>query len=66
MGDNFWGKSASINLGGCNNYISNPRKIQEFINRLCKEIRMTKQGPLYLERFGYGDLLGFSCMQLIY
>ncbi len=65
MGDNFWGKSASINLGGCNNFVSKPGKIREFIDKLCKEINMKKYGILHLEKFGYGDLEGYSCMQFI-
>ncbi len=65
MGEDFWGKSVSINLNGCNSHVSNPKKIQEFIDNLCLEIKMAKHGPLHLERFGYGDLEGYSCMQFI-
>ena len=65
MGDNFWGKSASINLGKCNNHVSNPRKIREFVDNLCKRINMKKHGVLHLKKFGYGKLEGYSCMQFI-
>ncbi len=65
MVENFWGKSVSMNLNGCNNYISNPAKIKEFIESLCQEIHMKKFGPLHIERFGFGDLEGYSCMQFI-
>ena len=65
MGDNFWGKSASINLSGCNSFVSKPKKIREFIDKLCKEILMKKYGILHLKKFGYGNLLGYSCMQFI-
>lgn len=61
----FWGKSVSINLSGCNSHISNPAKIKEFVDILCREIRMKKFGPLHIEKFGSGDLEGYSCMQFI-
>ena len=65
MKEEFWGKSVSINLRGCNKYISSTGKIRKFIAKLCREIKMTRHGPLYVEKFGYGDLLGYSCMQFI-
>ena len=65
MVQKFWGKSAVIDLYGCNNRIKNPERIKEFIDRLCKRINMKKYGPLYLERFGEGKLEGYSCMQFI-
>lgn len=65
MGEDFWGKSVSINLTGCNSHVSNPNKIKEFIDSLCLEIKMTKHGPLHIDKFGYGNLFGFSCMQFI-
>jgi len=65
MDDNFWGKSASINLGGCNDNVSNPKKIREFVDALCKKISMKKYGILHLKKFGYGELEGYSCMQFI-
>lgn len=65
MNDNFWGKSISMNLAGCNENVSDLEKIREFIDKLCLEIKMTPHGPLHIEKFGYGDLLGYSCMQFI-
>lgn len=61
----FWGKSAVIDLIGCNSNISNPDKIKEFIDELCIKIDMKKFGQLHLERFGSGELEGYSCMQFI-
>lgn len=65
MDEKFWGKSAIINLHGCNSNIKNPEKIREFINSLIKEIDMKRYGPLFLDRFGEGNMEGYSCMQFI-
>ena len=65
MVEKFWGKLASIDLVGCNEYVKNPKKIKEFCNKLCKIIKMKKYGPTYLKRFGVGKLKGYSFMQFI-
>ena len=61
----FWGKSASIDLHGCNDNVSNPEQIREFIVELCKRIKMTRHGDVLIDRFGQGSLEGWSCMQFI-
>ena len=61
----FWGKSAVIDLYDCNEYVKNPKKIEEFVKELCELIKMKRHGHLYLERFGDGKLEGYSFMQFI-
>ena len=65
MVQKFWGKLVVINLHGCNDYIQDSKKIKEFIEKLCKKIKMKRHGPLYLDKFGEGRLYGYSCMQFI-
>lgn len=61
-----WGKSTAINLYGCNKAIlSNPSAIKTFIAEIIKKINMVAHGPTYIERFGSGDLEGYSAMQFI-
>ncbi len=61
----MWGKSIHVDLHGCNNYVKNPKKIEEFVAKLCEEINMKRHGPLHLDYFGEGNLKGYSCMQFI-
>ncbi|MEK6878174.1 MAG: S-adenosylmethionine decarboxylase [Nanoarchaeota archaeon] len=65
MNEKLWGKSAMIDLVGCNENIKQPKKIQEFIDKLCSAINMKKHGQCHIERFGYGKLEGWSFMQFI-
>ncbi len=61
-----WGKSVSINLYGCNKEIlADPNAIKKFIANIIKKIHMVAHGPTYIERFGSGDLEGYSAMQFI-
>lgn len=53
----FWGKSASIDLVGCNDNVKKPKEIKRFCDELCKVIKM--------KRFGVGKLEGYSFMQFI-
>jgi len=57
-----------LELSGCNlKYLASKKKIQEFINGICKEIKMEKYGPSYINRFPGGDLwdVGYSFFQFI-
>ncbi|MDO8467645.1 MAG: S-adenosylmethionine decarboxylase [Nanoarchaeota archaeon] len=63
--EKFWGKTASIDLHGCNDLIKNPEKIKEFVIKLCKEIDMERHGDVIIDRFGDGKLEGWSCLQFI-
>lgn len=62
----FWGLSASIDLAGCNRAsIRNPQKIKEFVITLCDLIHMKRHGEPLVERFGEGNLEGYSLFQFI-
>ena len=65
MTEKLWGKLATIDLQGCNEYIKQPKRIKDFVEKLCSEINMNRHGPTYIDRFGYGDLEGYSFMQFI-
>ena len=65
MEESAWGKIAIINLYGCNEYIKNPDKIKEFFKKIMNEINMEPHGPVYIDRFGDGDLEGYSAKQFI-
>jgi hypothetical protein len=65
MEKKFWGKTLSLDLHGCNEFVSNPEKIKEFVISLCKEIDMERHGEVLIDRFGEGTLEGWSCMQFI-
>ncbi len=61
-----WGLLASIDLHHCNpDFIRDPKKIKEFILALCDRIDMTRHGECLIERFGNGDLEGYSVFQFI-
>ena len=61
-----WGKSTAINLYGCNKKtLADPDAIKKFIATVIKKIHMVAHGPTYIERFGSGDLEGYSAMQFI-
>lgn len=62
----LWGKSAVIDLFGCNHdTLTDPEGLEKFIQELVKTIDMVAQGECYVERFGQGDLEGYSAMQFI-
>lgn len=65
MNQKFWGKLASIDLVGCNDFIKQPKKIKEFCDGLCKVIKMKQYGPTRIKKFGIGKLEGYSFMQFI-
>lgn len=61
-----WGKSISLDLNNCDlEKISNPETIQTYVNSVIKEINMVAHGPCHIERFGAGNLEGYSAMQFI-
>lgn len=56
----------SIDLSECDyNLLTNPKKLKEFAAELCKEIKMIPHGQPTIERFGEGNLEGYSLMQFI-
>lgn len=61
-----WGMVASIDLYHCHpQSIKDPEKIQQLIDGLVAEIKMTKFGPALIQRFAEGALEGYSAMQFI-
>ena len=61
-----WGQMLSIDLGKCPySLLTNPKKLKEFSEKLCKEIKMIPHGKPMIDRFGYGKLEGYSMMQFI-
>jgi len=61
-----WGKSVSIDLYSCkHSTMIDPEGLKRFIGELVKSVNMVAHGPCYVERFGEGELLGYSAMQFI-
>jgi S-adenosylmethionine/arginine decarboxylase-like enzyme len=61
-----WGKSVSINLFDCNlKIISDPHSIQKYVKDVIEKIDMIAHGPCIIDRFGEGQLEGYSAMQFI-
>lgn len=61
-----WGILASIDLHNCNHQtLTDPQKIKQFVYELCDLIGMQRHGECLIERFGEGDIEGYSVMQFI-
>lgn len=61
-----WGSLAAIDLHGCEpERLADPDNIRAFVPAVIDAIGMEAHGPLRLERFGDGDLEGWSAMQFI-
>jgi S-adenosylmethionine/arginine decarboxylase-like enzyme len=61
-----WGTLAAIDLHGCDRgRLADQDAIRAFVPAVIDAIGMTAHGPLMLERFGEGDLEGWSAMQFI-
>lgn len=61
-----WGMLAAIDLHGCGRGpLADPDSIRAFVAAVIDAIGMRAHGPLLLERFGNGDLEGWSAMQFI-
>jgi S-adenosylmethionine/arginine decarboxylase-like enzyme len=61
-----WGVLAAIDLHGCERgLLADPESIRAFVPAVIDAIGMRAHGPLLLERFGDGDLEGWSAMQFI-
>jgi S-adenosylmethionine/arginine decarboxylase-like enzyme len=61
-----WGMLAAIDLHGCRfTALADPNTIGAFVGAVIEAIGMRAHGPLQLERFGEGDLQGWSAMQFI-
>jgi S-adenosylmethionine/arginine decarboxylase-like enzyme len=61
-----WGMLAAIDLRGCDqDRIADPDRIRRFMAGLIDAIGMRAHGPLAIDRFGDGELEGWSAMQFI-
>jgi S-adenosylmethionine/arginine decarboxylase-like enzyme len=61
-----WGMLAAIDLHGCEPWrLADPGSIRAFVPSLIAAIGMRAHGPLLLERFGDGELEGWSALQFI-
>ena len=61
-----WGLLAALDLHGCKpTRLADPDAIRRFVASLIDTIGMRAHGPLRLERFGDGELEGWSAMQFI-
>lgn len=61
-----WGTLAAIDLHGCDHdSLADPDRIRAFVPAVIDAIGMRAHGPLALERFGTGELEGWSAMQFI-
>src|SRR3954468_16927304 len=61
-----WGMLAAIDLHGCDRRrVEDARAIRRFVPALVEAIGMRAHGPLMLDRFGDGELEGWSAMQFI-
>ena len=61
-----WGLLASIDLHECDaGLISSPEDIRRFVVELCNLIDMQRHGECLIERFGSGELEGYSVFQFI-
>ena len=61
-----WGMLAAIDLHGCQRRrLEDPDSIRAFVPSVIEAIGMRAHGPLRLERFGNGELEGWSAMQFI-
>ena len=64
--DGHWGLSTHLTIHNCNaSFIRDPEFIREFVYDLVIFIDMERYGEPVIERFGEGDLVGYSVMQLI-
>ena len=65
--EHIWGMETTVNLFDCDiGLITNPEKIKQFVIELCDLIDMKRFGEPVIERFGSGELYGYSLMQLIH
>jgi S-adenosylmethionine/arginine decarboxylase-like enzyme len=65
--EKMWGMECFVNLYGCDRtLISDENVMRNYIIDLCDFIKMKRYGEPMIEKFGEGDLFGFSFVQLIY
>jgi S-adenosylmethionine/arginine decarboxylase-like enzyme len=61
-----WGMLAAIDLHGCRRAcLADADVLRSFVPAVIDAIGMRAHGPLHIERFGDGELEGWSAMQFI-
>ena len=61
-----WGMLAALDLEGCDReWLADPSRIRGFLTEVIPAIGMCAHGPVHLERFGLGELEGWSAMQFV-
>ena len=61
-----WGQLAALDLHGCDQgRLADPDAIRRFVASVIDAIGMRAHGPLMIERFGDGELEGWSALQFI-
>jgi len=61
-----WGMMAVVDLRGCDrSRLRDPNTIRRFVPTVIEAIGMRAHGPLMIERFGEGELEGWSALQFI-
>lgn len=62
----WWGRSLSVDLHECDyKLVKDPQAIIKFVHKLCKLIKMKRHGLTQVQRFGHGNLRGWSVSQFI-
>ncbi|HSX25152.1 MAG TPA: S-adenosylmethionine decarboxylase [Candidatus Andersenbacteria bacterium] len=61
-----WGMSSSIDLHDCDhNRLTSKKLLREFVLEIIKVVEMEAHGPCHIDRFGSGNLEGYSAIQFI-
>lgn len=61
-----WGKSVAIDLHECeHDRLTDPELLKQFVAQVIEVVGMEAHGPCYVDRFGDGELEGYSAMQFI-
>jgi len=64
-GVNHYGKHVVLTAGACNAALLEKEKIADFCRDMVEKIDMVAFGEPFVERFGEGDEVGISAVQLI-
>lgn len=64
-GEKHYGKHVILTASGCNAALLEKVKIADFCRDMVKRIDMVPFGEPFVERFGEGDEVGISAVQLI-
>ena len=61
-----WGKSAAIDLHDCeHDRVNNKEILANFVKEVIEVVHMQAHGPCHIDRFGAGNLEGYSAIQFI-